>query len=138
MGTRRRVDGQLAVLDLEPDAGQRRPHRAGPCAALAGRPGELAGLGLAVAVADLEPRRLLPRAEHLGVQRLAGRHQPAQRGQGAQARALGDHPVLGRRHAEDRHPLALEQLEALVRVEARVVEQRGGAHQPRRDEHVAR
>ena len=44
-----------------------------------------------------------------------------------QRRALGDHAVLGRRHAQHVDALAREQLQALVRVEARVVQQRRGA-----------
>ena len=80
----------------------------------------------------------MPGAQHLGVERLAGGDQAAQRRERAQLRALGDHAVLGRGHAERVDLLAREHLEPLVRVEARVVQQRGGAPQPRGDEHVAR
>ena len=79
----------------------------------------------------------MPGAQHLGVERLAGGDQPAQGLEPPQLRPLGDHAVLGRRHAERVDLLALEDLEPLVGVEARVVQQRGGALQPRGDEHVA-
>ena len=65
---------------VERDARERAAHRAGP-RPLAGRhPGELAGLRLAVAVADPQAGRLVPGAEHAGVERLARGHQPAQPG----------------------------------------------------------
>ena len=60
------------------------------------------------------------------------------RASGAERRALGDHAVLGRRHAEDVDALGVEDLQALGRVEAGVVQQRRGAADPRCDEHVAR
>ncbi len=59
-------------------------------------------------------------------------------GERAKLGALGEHPVLGRRLAEDVHPLALDQLQALGRVEAAVVDHRRRAAEPRSDEHVAR
>ena len=55
-----------------------------------------------------------------------------------QLHAFGDHPILGGRHAQHVHALGGEDLEALRRIEAGVVQQRGGAGEPRRDEHVAR
>ena len=134
----RGVERELAVLDGEADA----RGAGGPSSPAAARrrrvAGELAGLGLAVAVADPQPGRLVPGAEHLGVERLAGGDQSAQRGDPPRPRAVGDHAVLGRRHAEHVHALALGDLEPLGGVEAGVVQQGGGAAQPRRDEGVAR
>ena len=97
-----------------------------------------AGLGLAVAVVDLEPGGLAERRDHLGVERLAGRDHPPQRGQRAQLGPLGQHPVLGRRLAEDVDARALDQLEPLGGIEAAVVDARAAApHQPGGDEDVA-
>src|ERR671937_662700 len=64
---------------------------------------ELAGLGLAVAVMDLEAERLLERSDHLRVQRFTRGDEPAQlRGvETLERQALRDHAVLGRRLAED-------------------------------------
>ena len=42
--------------------------------------GQLTGLGLAVAVADVDPGRLVERPEDLGVERLAGGDERAQAG----------------------------------------------------------
>ena len=63
-------------------------------------------------------------AQHLGVERLAGGDQPAQVFERCEVDALGDHPVLGRRHAEDVDALGGEDFEALEGIEARVVQQR--------------
>ena len=52
-----------------------------------GMPGQLAGLRLAVAVADPEAGRLVPGAEHAGVERLARGDEAAQAGDGARLRA---------------------------------------------------
>ena len=131
------IDDELAVFDREANAGERPAHRAFARVLAERSARELSSLRLAVPVANLETRRLAPRAEHLRIERLARGHHPAQVGHRAQAGALGDHAVLGRRHAEHVHALALEQLEALVRVEARVMQERRGSTQPRRDEHVA-
>ena len=79
----------------------------------------------------------MPGAEHAGIERLAGRDEAAQCRQRARPRPVGDHAVLGRRHAQHGDVLAGEQLEPLVRVEASVVQQRRRAAQPRRDERVA-
>ena len=98
----------------------------------------MAGLGLSVAVVDRVTGRLGPGADRGGVERLARGHHPPHRGQRPQSRALGEHPVLGRRLAEDRDPLALDQLEPVVGIEARVDEHRRRAAEPRRDEDVAR
>ena len=117
---------------------QRQPHRAGSCRLTQGHPRQLPGLGLAVAVADLQARGLPPGVQHLGVERLARGHHPAQALQRSQGRALGDHAVLGRRHAQQVHALFREQLQALGRVEARVVQQCARTREPGRDEHVAR
>jgi hypothetical protein len=68
----------------------------------------------------------------------AGRDHRAQVSQRAQRRALGQHAILGRRHAQHVDALALHQLQALGRVKALVVQQRRRAAQPWRDEHVAR
>jgi hypothetical protein len=73
----------------------------------------------------------------LRVQRLAGGDRVAQGRHLAQLGALGHHAVFGRSHAQHGHALALDQLESLGRVEAGVVQQRGGAAQPRGDERVA-
>jgi hypothetical protein len=91
-----------------------------------------------VAVASLHPRRRLPLAQHLGIQRLARGDQRAQPRERAQLRAARDHAVLGRSHAQDLDPLALEQLEALLGIEAPIVQERAGPAQPGRDERVAR
>ena len=134
----RGVGDELAVEHVERHARQRAAHRARPRLLAERHAGELAGLGLAVAVADPQPGGLVPGAQHLGVQRLAGGDEPAQRGNAPQRRPLGDHAVLGRRHAERVDLLAREDLEPLVGIEARVVQQRGRAPQPRGDEDVAR
>ena len=59
-------------------------------------------------------------------------------GKRAKLGALGEHPVLGRRLAEDVDPLALDQLQALGGIEAGVVDHRRGPAEPRSDEDVAR
>ena len=79
--------------------------------------------------------RQAPRTSGLSASPAATR--PRRPGIGRGGDALGDDPVLGRGHAEHGHPLALEDVQPLVRVEAGVVQQRRGAAQPRRDEHVA-
>ena len=62
-------------------------HRARAAArAPSGMPVVWPGLGLAVAVADPQPGRLVPGAQHLGVERLAGGDEAAQRGERAAAR----------------------------------------------------
>ena len=113
-------------------------HRAGPHRRADRHAREVARLGLAVAVVHRGAGALLPGAHHLGVERLAGGAGVPQRGERAQLRAAGDRAVLGGGHAEHVHALALEQLEPLLRVEAGVVEQRGGAAQPGGEEGVAR
>ena len=118
-------------------AGERDAHRAGAGGDAERHAGELAGLGLPVAVADPDVGGLVPGAQHLGVERLAGGDRAAQVDQAGDRRPLGDHAVLGGGHAEQVDALAVEQLEPLVRVEARVVQQRRRAAQPRRHEHVA-
>src|SRR5215218_3967906 len=129
---------ELAGVDRERDAGQRAAHR--PAAGRLPRrhPRELAGLRLAVAVADPQPGRVVPRRQHAGVERLARGHEHPQSGRRPRRGALGDHPVLRRRHAEHVHALARQHLQPLVRIEARVVQQRGRALQPWGDERVAR
>ena len=87
---------------------------------------------------DLDPDRVAPQADDLGVERLAGGDGVSQRGKLAQLGALRHRAVLGGRHAEHVHPLALGHLEPLLRIEAGVVQERRGAHEPRGDEHVAR
>ena len=98
----------------------------------------MAGLGLAVAVMDGHPRSTLPGAHHLRVERLAGSAGVAEGREGPELGALGDRAVLGGRHAEHVHPLALDQGEPLGRVEAGVVQQGRGAAQPGGEESVAR
>ena len=117
--------------------GQRAAHRAWPDRPPDRHSGEVAGLGLAVAVVDRHPDRLPPRHDHLRVERLPGGDGVAQRGQLPQLAALADRAVLGGRHAEHVHALALEQVEPLRRVEAGVVQQRRGTAQPGGDEGVA-
>jgi hypothetical protein len=96
------------------------------------------GLGLAVAVVDRDADLVLPGQHHLGIEWLAGRCGVAQLGQRPQLAALGDRSVLGGGHAEHVHPLALEQIEPLGRVETGVVEERRGAAHPGGHEGVAR
>ena len=90
-----RVDDQLPGIDPGPKARQRPPHRAG----LHRRPdrhsGQMAGLGLPVAVVHGHADRLLPGQDHLGVERLAGGDRVAQGRERAQVAALRDRPVLG-------------------------------------------
>jgi hypothetical protein len=135
---RGRVERQLPVLDGQAHARQRAAHRARPRRGARRMARELAGLRLAVSVADPQPGRLVPAAEDVGVERLAGGHQPAQRFDPARPGAVGDHAVLRRRHAEHVHPLALGDLEPLGGVEASVVQQRRRPADPGRDEGVAR
>src|SRR5206468_8555061 len=52
-GDRRRIGDELTLVDPQPHAGQRTAHRARPGGLAERRPGQLAGPGLAVAVADL-------------------------------------------------------------------------------------
>ena len=133
-----RVEHELAVQHVQPDAGQRPAHRARPGRVAERHARELPGLRLAVAVADPQAGRVVPGAQHARVERLARRHQPAQARRAARRGPLGDHAVLRRRHAQDGDALARDEVEPLVRVEARVVQERGGAAQPRGDERVAR
>ena len=58
-------------------------------------------------------------------------------GRGRSGGALGQHPVLGRRLAEDVDAERLGQVEPLGRVEAALVDRRRGAGQPGREEDVA-
>src|SRR5215217_6581998 len=71
----RRLQHELAVDDVERDAGQRPAHRAGARALSRRHAGELAGLGLAVAVADPQAGGVVPGFEHAGVERLACGHE---------------------------------------------------------------
>ena len=86
---------------------------------------------------DLDADRVAPEADDLRVERLAGGDGVPERRQLAQLRPLGDGAVLGGGHAEHVHALALGDVEPLLGVEAGVVQQRRGAHQPGGDEHVA-
>src|SRR4051794_22568033 len=133
---RLRVRAQLAVLDPEPEPRQRPAHRAGLDWRADRHAGERAGLGLAVAVVYRDANALLPQPDDLRVERLAGRHGMAERGEGAQLGALGDGAPFGRRHAQHVHSLPLDDREALLRVEARVVQECRGAAQPWCNEHV--
>jgi len=65
--------GDLVRADDEVDAVERLAHRAGARLLAERRAGELARLGLAVAVADPEPERVVPGVQDLRVERLAGR-----------------------------------------------------------------
>ena len=103
----RRVGHQLAVVDPQPHAGQRPPHRARPRALAGGEPGQLAGLGLAVAVADLQAGA--PRCQARSTSGFSASPAatiPRRSGSARERRALGDHAVLGRRHAQHVHALA--------------------------------
>ena len=134
-----RADLELALVHPDLDSRQRPAHRAvarrvvlvGP------HPGHRAGLGLPVAVADRKLHLAPEVPNHLRVERLPGRDQAPQRADPAQLGPLGEHPVFGRRLAEDVDALALDQLEALGRVEAGVVDQRRRPPQPWSDEDVA-
>src|SRR5215212_3458731 len=132
-----RVEQELAVLYPQAHPRQWLAHRArsgGGAHRVAGR---LAGLGLPVPVADLQPGGLPPGAERLGVEGLAGGHEAAQALDRSRLRPAGDDAVLGGRHAEHSYTLGSEKAEPLVRVEAAVVQQRRRAAQPGRDEHVS-
>ena len=128
---------ELPVLHDEVDALQRAAHGPGDGVHTGRVAGELAGLRLAVAVADPDAGRLVPGPQDLGVQGLARRDQALERWQWAEVDALGHHAVLRRGHAEDVDVLALDDLQALGGVEARVVQEGGGAAQPGGDEDVA-
>src|SRR5215218_1071333 len=71
--TGRRLQLELAVQDAQLDPGERPAHRSRLHGVAGLDPGERAGLGLAVAVADLEPRPLTELVDHLRVERLTGR-----------------------------------------------------------------
>ena len=133
--------GSLSVSSpsttVRPTPGERAAHRAGTRRLAGRRAGQLAGLGLAVAVADPETGRLVPGVQDLRVERLAGGDQALEGGERVQRRALGDHAVLRRRHAEDVDLLGVDDLQSLVRVEAGIVQERRGAPDPGRDERVA-
>src|SRR5437764_7498987 len=100
-------------------------------------PGQLAGLGLAVAVADVETRGLMERAQDLWVERLSGCDEAAQCRQRLYLGSLGDDPILGRGHAKHVDRFRGQDLESLVWVKARVVQKRRGPTDPGRDEYVA-
>ena len=122
--------------DVVPGRGQ--AHRARPDRR-AGRVGdEQRVLGLAVAVVDGQPERVLEARDHLRVQRLAGRDRVAEprevhRTQGVELR---EHPILGRRLAEHRDAESLQEREPLLRVERPLVQHDLGAVRPRAEEHV--
>ena len=92
---------QLAVFRAQVDAGQRTTHRAGADRLARRIAGQLSGLGLSVAVPDLEAGRVKERADHLRVQRLAGGHKRAQVLERLDFDPFRDHAVLGRCHAKD-------------------------------------
>ncbi len=77
---------------------------------------DVARLGLAVAVGDLEPHASRYASQHVRA-RAARPPRSARRsaGIGRSSPLAGEHPVLGRRLAEDGHALALAQGEALAR-----------------------
>ena len=134
----RGVDAQLAVVDPELEAGEGEAHRAGADRRADRHAGEGAGLGLPVAVVDLDAGPVAPEPHDLRVERLAGGDRMPQGGQLAQLRSLRDRAVFRRRHAEHVDALTPGDLQPLLRIEAGVVEERRGAHEPRRDEGVAR
>ena len=72
-------------LTSSPTPGSGLPIEPGRAGSPGGGTGQLAGLGLPVAVADLEARRLVPGAQHLRVERLAGGDHRAQRRAAAQS-----------------------------------------------------
>ena len=116
-------------------ARQRPAHRAG-LERLARRVADLRRrLGLPVAVAQRQPPGAPDLLDHLGVQRLAGADDLAQRRPRARQVRLDEHPPDRRRRAERRHLAALEHAEQRRRVEALVVvDEHGRLGQPGREE----
>ena len=97
-----------------------------------------AALGLAPAVLDREPPRLLERRHDVGAQEVAGRHHPAQvaGNVAAERRFAGvrERAVLGGALAEDRDLEAADQVESLLDVERPLMEDDLGAARPRAEE----
>jgi hypothetical protein len=87
---------------------------------------------------DREPDLVAEERDHLGVERLPGRDQPPEPVDRARRPPLREHPVLGRRLAQQADVLALDELPALGRIEPTVDHHRRRPHQPRRDEDVPR
>src|SRR5437763_349860 len=83
------------------DPGQRTPHGSWPDRFGDRHACQLSSLGLAVPVSDLDPGCLTERLEHLRIERLAGRYEPAHVRERWYVSALRDHSVFGGRHAED-------------------------------------
>src|SRR5205085_1536503 len=75
---------QLSVDDLQLDARKRAPHRSRANRFAHRIAGELSGLGLTVAIPDLDPKHLLERPDHLRVEGLSRRDKSPQRGTRAQ------------------------------------------------------
>jgi hypothetical protein len=118
--------GRLAGDRVDQDdlvAGQRAAHR--PQAdVLAGGVADLRGrFRLPVAVADRDAPRPADLLDHLGVERLAGRHALAQRAGPARGQiSLDQHPPDGWRRAERRDAAVAERLEQSLGVEPGLVE----------------
>ncbi len=129
---------QLSVLDAKLDAGERLPHRPVTDLVAGQRAGQRSGLGLAVAVVDVEAELVAEGGDHPGVERLAGADQPSQRGHRPELGPLGEHPVLGRRLTEHVDALALADRQPLAGVEAALVQIGGRSRQPGCDERVPR
>jgi len=91
-----------------------------------------------VSVAQPGTGGLAPRLDRRGLQRLAGGDRGAQPLERREVGAPQHHAVLRRRHAEDVDAEVADEVGALLRVEARVVQDGGRAAQPSGDERVAR
>src|SRR5262249_7680011 len=92
-------------------------------------------LGLPVAVVNEEPESVVPFLDDLGIQRLAPARAVAEAWQPAAAQVLlPEQPVLGRRGAEDRDLVALEEVELALRVEPSVEHEDGDTVHPRTEE----
>ena len=118
--------------------GRREAHRARSDRRLGGVRDEQRVLRLPVAVVDRQPERVLEPLDHLGVERLARGDGVAEPGQvrPCEAVELREHPVLGRRLAEDGDAELLEERETLLRLERALVEDDLGAVRPRPEEDV--
>ena len=119
-------------------AGGRQAHRPRPDRDTRHVRDEKRVLRLAVAVVHGQAQRVLEAGDDLGVERLARRHGVAEPRQvrELQLLQLGEHPVLGRRLAEDRDPEPLQQRQPLLGVERPLVDDDLGTVRPGADERV--
>jgi hypothetical protein len=134
----RRVGHELAVVDPQRDRRQRAAHRARPHRLAQRRAGQLPVSVCRSRRGSTGPVRSCQAASTSGLSASPAATQPRSPWIAAGLGALDDHPVLGRRHAQHVDALAGEDRHALVGIEARVVQQRRGAADPRGDEDVAR